>query len=669
MRAAWKGLRSFWNAEEIPRWFGMSVVLVYLFGLGAIAYFGLAQVRQKSRSQLDRAMHYAVTALADRLSAQECQSEAGLVSSRFKQELYEFAGHFNTNSVRVVTENRIVIASVDEVEVGSSVEDPIPGGQSIVKPTVATVGSAGGASAITVYRIPIGSDAKPLPMGLHGSDVDGGSQEPKVANSLSSEEEKGESAVVFLEVVVPPSFEAETAIGASAEAAIAILVGFGVLLVLYRCVRRQMKGVAAIATRLRSHGDSIRSRLGELHVIDSTDEVTDVWNQLVDLAQELSKSVEHNRATGELAKALSRSSEGGLADVINSLPDGVIHITDEERIAYFNSTAGRLLGWTSDAAPQSLSSSTMQGVGNHIVEVVQAALRDDGNFAAQTEVVSEDSENHDNGSHYRVWVIPLKPAENRSQCMVLIRDISQQLRADRAREDFVTQVTHELRTPLTNIRAYAETLSSGMFDDPSVITNCYNVITKETRRLSRLIEDILSVSQLEVGGISLEMGNVDVKALLTDGVRDVRGVADEKNIDIQIALPAKLDTLRADRDKLAVVVNNLLGNAIKYTMADGNVLVGCQMTTDAIVLTVKDNGMGIDPSDHARVFGKFQRGRDPELENITGTGIGLYTSREIIRRHGGDISVISEKGEGSTFMVRLPHRASRASSLSVTEES
>src|SRR3972149_5193430 len=128
------------------------------------------------------------------------------------------------------------------------------------------------------------------------------------------------------------------------------------------------------------------------------------------------------------------------------------------------------------------------------------------------------------------------------------------MRADKAREEFVTQVTHELRTPLTNIRAYAETLSSGMFDDPKVITECYNVITKETRRLSRLIEDILNVSQMEVGTIQLHVDDVDLRALLTDSVRDVRGLAEEKNIDLRLALPAKLETVRADRDKLAVVI-------------------------------------------------------------------------------------------------------------------
>jgi signal transduction histidine kinase len=206
-----------------------------------------------------------------------------------------------------------------------------------------------------------------------------------------------------------------------------------------------------------------------------------------------------------------------------------------------------------------------------------------------------------------------------------------------------------------------------MFEDPKVIAECYNVITKETRRLSRLIEDILSVSQLEVGSIELRVDSVDLKALLTESLRDVRGIAEEKNIDVQLVLPAKLEPTRGDRDKLAVVINNLLGNAIKYTPKDGNVIVGCQVNADSVVLTFKDNGYGIDPKDHARIFEKYQRGTEPEVQQERGTGIGLYTAREIVRRHGGDIELISARQKGSTFMVKLPRQKTRSSSLSVTQ--
>jgi signal transduction histidine kinase len=268
-----------------------------------------------------------------------------------------------------------------------------------------------------------------------------------------------------------------------------------------------------------------------------------------------------------------------------------------------------------------------------------------------------------------VKIIPLQRAHHHGECVVVVRDVSQQIRAERAREEFITQVTHELRTPLTNIRAYTETLSSGMFDDPKLLTECYNVITKETRRLSRLVEDILSVSQLEVGTIDLKTDDVDLRTLLTDSVRDVRGLADEKNIDLRLALPSKMEPIRADRDKLAVVLNNLLGNAIKYTPAHGNVVVGCQFAAGDVTLTVKDSGIGIGPADQARIFEKFQRACDPAVKDIPGTGIGLYTAREIVRRHGGEVEVISEKGKGSTFLVRLPHQGSRAAAMSTGKES
>jgi two-component system phosphate regulon sensor histidine kinase PhoR len=243
--------------------------------------------------------------------------------------------------------------------------------------------------------------------------------------------------------------------------------------------------------------------------------------------------------------------------------------------------------------------------------------------------------------------------------VVLVSDITQQLRADKAREEFVSQVTHELRTPLTNIRAYAETLSSGMFDDPKVITECYNVITKETQRLSRLVEDILNLSQLEVGTLQLVLDDVDPHRLLTEAVQDVRGLAEEKSIDLQLSLPPKLPVLQADRDKLAVVMNNLLGNALKYTPPGGHVHVGCQVDASQVTILVKDDGIGIDPADHARIFERFERGNDPSVTAEAGTGIGLTTAREIVQRHGGDVEVLSQKGQGASFIVRLPCRTAR----------
>jgi two-component system phosphate regulon sensor histidine kinase PhoR len=379
--------------------------------------------------------------------------------------------------------------------------------------------------------------------------------------------------------------------------------------------------------------------------------------------------VQQSEADEELSQVLQRSGGGALAEALSAVPDGIVYVRDEGRFEYVNSAACRLFGWSEqDAGQLALHDAKAEGIGGRVLDLLREALRPDGSFEGRTETLDVDDESTGDRSSYRVRILPLQQNRHHGECVVMIRDVSQQIRAERARDEFITHVTHELRTPLTNIRAYAETLSSGMFEDPAVITECYNVITKETRRLSRLVEDMLNVSQMEVGTIELQVGDVDLKTLLSDAVRDVRGLADEKNIDLKLVLPAKIEPIRADRDKLAVVANNLLANAIKYTPRDGNVVVGCQFTGDEVVLSFKDNGVGIDPADHARVFEKFQRANDPSVQEETGSGIGLYTAREIVHCHRGDIELISAKGQGSTFLVRLPRQESRAASLTTTRE-
>ncbi len=443
-----------------------------------------------------------------------------------------------------------------------------------------------------------------------------------------------------------------------------VLTVLAALFLVYRCLREQQRSVSRIADRLKRQRDRLEDDLESLRMSDSVDAVGATWNDLIELTLRLRESVKRSESNEELSRALEQAGGGELAEALHAIPDGLMYITDESRFEYVNTTMLRLLGWDGETALRTtLRDATSTGFGEKLLELVQSLLQPNGSFESRTEVLETGDEVGDR-SIYRVRVTPLQRAHKSGECVVLVRDVSQQIRADRAREEFITQVTHELRTPLTNIRAYTETLSSGMFDDPSIITECYNVITKETRRLSRLIEDILSVSQLEAGCIELQMDLVDPKTLLSEAVRDVRGIADEKGIDLQLILPAKLEPIQADRDKLAVVINNLLGNALKYTPANGNVVVGCQAGNSEALITVKDNGIGIDPADQARIFDKFQRSVDAEVQNQPGTGIGLYTAREIVRRHRGEIELMSEKGQGSTFVVRLPQKESRGGSLS-----
>jgi signal transduction histidine kinase len=696
VKTCWDAFRRFLTAEEVPRWFGLSLVLIYLVGLMAVGQFGIAQTRSEAITQFRQDSHYAIKQLADRLAAIDSgrAGDAAWISA-CNRMLREFAVNVPTESLRVVDGSAEggsgagrVIASTNQTEIGaaaprisnlksqiSNLESPI----TLADPDGPGVGMRLHGVESVRLALPIPSVHALIPV------VHAGRSDPPDTPNLKSEisnlkspkgvgvrgDAGGESAAggsgpFYLEGVLPVEPPNRNQGAKYATTLGVVLVVLGALFLVYRCLREQLRSMSRIAGRLELHRDRLEHEIGALRIGDEFDAVTQTWNRLVDLTQGLLDAVRQKEANEELSQVLQRSGGGALAEALHAVPDGIIYIADETRFEYLNSAACRMLGWNvASVGRPALADAKSEGVGAKLLDMLRSALQADGRFEARVELIETgDAEGRDQSS-YRTWLIPLQRARHSGECVAIVRDVSQQIRAERAREGFIAQVTHEFRTPLTNIRAYTETLSSGMFEDPQTISECYNVITKETRRLSRLIEDILSVSQLEIGSIELHMDNVDLKTLVSEGVRDVRGLADEKNIDVQLVLPAKLETIQADRDKLAVVVNNLLGNAIKYTPPGGNVIVGIQMSAESVVLTFKDNGMGIAGHDQARVFEKFQRGSDPEVQNITGTGIGLYTAREIVRRHGGDIELISEKGEGSTFMVRLPHHESRASAMSV----
>lgn len=607
-------------------------------------HFAAGEERRQADVLYDAHTEYAVKLLADRVADAAVPSGGDPAAAGLHQRiLRDFSANIPVRALRLTTAEGLVIASTNGQEIGTTPAK---------RPAMADT------EAVQVIETP-GTAVKQAERILR-SRVRPAASAPGVATGVTA-------AKLFVEAVVaadPP----RSTLAAHAGALGTVLVVCGAMFAMVRCLRTQLRTAGLIAERLASSPEAIAGDIASLRLADCPDQVASAWNQLIEMATGLREEVDKSQAYTELSQSFeSRRAGGGaaLAQALNALPDGIIHITGESKFEYINTTAGRLLGWHEGKdVPRTLADATSAGAGQHILSAIRGALRRDGSFEPRSEVIEVD----DGQSAYRVWITPMPGQQHQGECIVLVRDISQQLRAEKVREEFVTQVTHELRTPLTNIRAYAETLSSGMFDDPKVITDCYNVITKETRRLSRLIEDILSVSQMEVGSIELSLDDVDLSALLADAVRDVRGLADEKNMDVRLVLPKKPTTIKADRDKLAVVLNNLLGNAIKYTPADGTVVVAYQAAADQVSITVKDNGIGIDPVDHARVFEKFQRANDPDVLAETGSGIGLYTAREIVRRHGGNIELISKKGEGSTFVVRLPHEETRSSTLSVSQE-
>jgi len=606
-------LRRIFRTEEIPRAIGIMLVLVFVIAVGGVSLVTFLHQQSEARAQLTDTLESAVELLADRLEAATEES-----TNTRQLQMLQFAAHYPCRVLRIYTQQDGVVASLNPNEVGQS------------RPALAA----------DIPQHPQETGAQWL------EDEDGRPVQLLVRTPVRVSEAP---APWYLETVLTPdatTLGSEFPVGAMAVAAMATIA----LLVVYRRLRRDMASVSRIAEHLLHNQDSLAESVHDMRMTQGGDRIAACWNRFVDHVCKLDEEVARSNASSELLAALSRNDAGELAGAMTTAPIGVVLANEQGNVLYANAMARRLVGWTLDeSVARSFDDADLSPDGRRIVETIKCGSGGEA-LSRSLEAQVEGAD----GSFYQVQVIPVRGSQKSPRVLAMVQDVSQQVRADKAREEFVSQVTHELRTPLTNIRAYTETLSSGEFSDPQVIAECYNVITKETRRLARLVEDILSISQLEVGSMKLVVDNVDLRGLLTEAVRDVRGIAESKRIDVQLSLPAKLGPCKADRDKLAVVVNNLLGNALKYTPEGGSVTVSCKTTDTQVQIAVRDTGIGIDPKDHHRIFEKFQRADDEAVRAETGTGIGLTTAREIAQQHGGDIHVVSRKGEGATFTVTLP---------------
>lgn len=236
----------------------------------------------------------------------------------------------------------------------------------------------------------------------------------------------------------------------------------------------------------------------------------------------------------------------------------------------------------------------------------------------------------------------------------LIQDISQQVMASAARDQFLQTATHELRTPLANLRAYAEALSIESGVSVEEQKEFCNIITDETNRLSRLVDHLLTVGQLEAGSLVIQRHSLDPARIIEEAIEYSRPQITAAGLTLQTDISPKLRKIVGDKDKLHAVMVNLIGNAAKYTPSGGNVRIVAKLRQDIIEIAVEDNGIGIGPDDLQKVFEKFYRVQNEHVNKQAGNGLGLAFAREVARLHHGDITVESQLGEGSVFTLKLP---------------
>ena len=425
-----------------------------------------------------------------------------------------------------------------------------------------------------------------------------------------------------------------------------LLIALGAVL-----IKRSVKPVAAVETQLRRAAVSPTLDDAELTPIKSSGASSFGWNRLL---QEFTSE----RADGGLEERLSGAVQAirheKSDDVLNSLTDGIAVTDQDGQITFANQAMGALFGTTGQASD--LIGLTMEGS-------LQVDPDDDANDALldpnlYSRHLAHELVRQQDGvdQNLRITRDPVRAADRSSKAghVWLVRDVTQQKLAEAMRDEFLDNATHELRTPLANIKAYAETLSMGDSLDVESQKEFCNTINTEATRLARFIDDLLSVSSMEAGSLTLNRQTVDLERMFSEVVTKIKPQVDQKEQTFEAVFPDKYPQLKLDKDKINVALVNLIGNAAKYTPAGGTIRFEVKLTDRAIRIEVEDSGVGISDEELPRVFEKFFRSSNPSVQQVTGTGLGLSMAHEVIKLHGGDLTVQSTLGEGTTFTATLP---------------
>ena len=244
-------------------------------------------------------------------------------------------------------------------------------------------------------------------------------------------------------------------------------------------------------------------------------------------------------------------------------------------------------------------------------------------------------------------------AGEREGTILVFHDLTRMKQLERTREEFVANVSHELRTPLSLIKGYVETLLDGARNQPDVLERFLKIIERNAQRLDLLIQDLLTISALESGRITLNLQPVNLRALADKVLGDLKPPAENKNVALVNELPEL--TATGDINRLEQVLANLVDNAIKYGRAQGKVIVTGKMADDGkIEVCVQDDGPGIPPEALNRVFERFYRVDKARSREQGGTGLGLSIVKHMVQAHGGDVRVESDVGKGARFYFTLP---------------
>ena len=372
--------------------------------------------------------------------------------------------------------------------------------------------------------------------------------------------------------------------------------------------------------------------------MQGSSEITNITNNLNDLSEVI-------RLTQENLEQETKR----LNSILSYMTDGVLATNRRGQITMINDMAKKQLGVVKEEA-----------LNKSILELLKIEdeyeLRD---LITQIPELMIDSQNA-NGEYLSLRVrfaLIRRESGFISGLVAVLHDTTEQEKEERERRLFVSNVSHELRTPLTSVKSYLEALDEGALYDP-VAPDFIKVSLDETNRMMRMVTDLLHLSRIDNATTQLDVELINFTAFITfilNRFDKMRSQDDEKKYELVRDYPINSVWIEIDTDKMTQVIDNILNNAIKYSPDGGKITVSMKTTEDQMILSIKDQGLGIPKQDLPKIFDRFYRVDRARSRAQGGTGLGLAIAKEIIKQHNGFIWAKSEYGKGSTFTIVLPY--------------
>lgn len=355
-------------------------------------------------------------------------------------------------------------------------------------------------------------------------------------------------------------------------------------------------------------------------------------------------SVAFNRMGSQLkdhVEVISQEKEQ-LSNILTSMTDAVITFNKDFKVLVSNPQADQLIvHWHEQ--------NDIAGNSNLPVELYHLL---DHVFHHEEEI---DEEMEIQGSYFSVSVSLLYSKESVRGVVVVLRDMTEQHRLDKMRSDFIANVSHELRTPISMLQGYSEAIIDEVVTTEEDKNEMIRIIYDESKRMSRLVTELLDLARLESGYLSIYKEEVSVIPTLERITQKFDQSAKEKNIGLSFEHTLSQNVqLQLDEDRMEQVLTNLIDNALRHTPKEGSVTVRLTRTARQLIIEVKDTGYGIPAEDLPYVFERFYKADKARTRGKSGTGLGLAIAKNIVERHDGNLSVESEVGIGTTFIIKLP---------------